>query len=296
VSAACTRLGAWRRRGVQRSLALVLVTVTVVSAQSVETPSDALAAASLARATSPAGASSYRPEAAPGRTALPSAAIGFRRADGVKLGILAGAALLLTTVDARGDAWARRPAIQSNSTLRSLSKIGDATGTYVALSVGPASWLLGRARNDSGVALLGLRTTEAAVLSTATVGAIKLLAGRSRPYASADHRPTHWNLLGGFRSDSTRSFVSGHSALSAAAAVTLAAEWRRQGSAGWKTVGPPLVYALASLTAASRVRDRQHWLSDVAAGSAVGMASALLVRRWHDTHPGSRIDRVLLRR
>ena len=80
--------------------------------------------------------------------------------------------------------------------------------------------------------------------------------------------------------------------MSAAAAVTLAAEWRRQGVGGWKTAGPPLVYALASLTAGSRVRDRQHWMSDVVAGAAVGMASALIVRRWHDAHPGSRIDRI----
>ena len=57
-----------------------------------------------------------------------------------------------------------------------------------------------------------------------------------------------------------------------------------------------LVYALASLTAASRVRDRQHWLSDVVTGPPVGMASALVVRRWHDAHPRSRIDRALLAR
>ena len=250
----------------------------------------------MALVAAPVGASRLRTDGPARRDALPLRAMGIRRADGVKLGALAGAALVLTAVDARGDAWARRPGVQDNSGFRTLSKIGDATGTYAALGVGPASWLLGRARGDSGVAVLGLRTTEAAMLSVVTTGAIKLLAGRSRPYASADNRPSHWDFLGGFRSDSARSFVSGHSALSAAAAVTLAAEWRRQGSAGWKTVGPPLVYALASLTAASRVRDRQHWLSDVAAGAAIGMASALVVRRWHDAHPGSRIDRALLPR
>ena len=221
---------------------------------------------------------------------------GLRRADGWKLGGMAALAAVVATADRRGDAWARRPGVQNNATLRQLSHVGDATGTYASVGVGPALWLLGRVRNDSGTAVLGLRTTEAVFLSGVTISAIKAIAGRTRPYASEDNSPRHWDLFGGLRSDSTRSFASGHSALSAAAAVTLAAEWRRQGTQGWKTVGPPLVYALASLTAASRVRDRQHWLSDVVTGSAIGIASALVVRRWHDGHPRSRIDRVFLSR
>ena len=84
--------------------------------------------------------------------------------------------------------------------------------------------------------------------------------------------------------------------MSAAAAVTLAAEWRRQGRDGWKVAGPPLVYALAGVVAGSRVRDRKHWLSDVVAGSAVGMLSAIVVRRVHDAHPRSRVDRIFLAR
>jgi membrane-associated phospholipid phosphatase len=219
-----------------------------------------------------------------------------RRADAWKLGGMASLALGLATVDRRGDAWARRPGVQANGTLDALSHVGDLAGSYGALGLGPAAWVLGRLRGDSGTAVLGLRTTEAVAVSGVAIAAIKVLAGRTRPYASADNSPTHWDLFGGLRTDSIRSFASGHSALSAAAAVTLAAEWRRQGARGWKTAGPPLAYALASLTAASRIRDRQHWLSDVVTGAAVGMASALIVRRWHDAHPGRRIDRLFLAR
>lgn len=221
--------------------------------------------------------------------------LGLRRADAWKLGGLASSALVLATVDRRGDAWARHPGVQNDATLDALSTVGDKNGSIIAPVIGPALWLLGRVRGDSGTAVLGLRTTEAAFVSGATVTVIKMLAGRSRPFASLDHSPTHWDLFGGFRSDSTRSFASGHSALASAAAVTLAAEWRRQGTRGWKTLGPPTVYALATLTAASRVRDREHWMSDVVSGAAVGMLSALVVRRWHDAHPQSRIDRALLR-
>ncbi|HYW51233.1 MAG TPA: phosphatase PAP2 family protein, partial [Gemmatimonadaceae bacterium] len=148
---------------------------------------------------------------------------------------------------------------------------------------------------DSGAAVLGLRTTEAVFGTAMVVSAIKTISGRTRPYASADESPSHWDLFGGRRSDSTRSFASGHAAMSAAAAVTLAAEWRRQGTIRWQGVGPPVAYALAALTAGSRVHDRKHWLSDVVAGAAVGVAGALVVRRWHDANPGSRFDRALLR-
>jgi membrane-associated phospholipid phosphatase len=222
------------------------------------------------------------------------AALGLRQRDALKIGGLAATALLLATADRRGDAWARRARVQDNSTLDALSSIGDKSGTYVATGVGPATWLLGRVRGDSGTAVVGLRTTESVAVSVLTIAAIKLVAGRTRPYASRDQSPTHWDLFGGGRNDSVRSFASGHSAAATAAAVTLAAEWRRQGLRGWRTLGAPSVYALATLTAASRVRDRQHWLSDVASGAAIGMVSALVVRRWHDAHPRSRIDRTFL--
>jgi len=248
---------------------------------------------SLAEAAGPVGVS---PRGLPSDGALrgPRGGPGLPRADLWKLGGLAALAGVVATADRRGDAWARRESVQGYDALRVLSDVGDAAGSYGAIGIGPAAWLLGRVRGDSGTAVLGLRTTEAVALSGVTIGVIKAISGRSRPYASAGNSPTRWDLFGGLRSDSTRSFASGHSALSAAAAVTLAAEWRRQGASGWKTVGPPLVYALAGVTAGSRVRDRQHWLSDVVTGSAVGMLSALVVRRWHDVHPNSRIDRTFL--
>lgn len=219
----------------------------------------------------------------------------LRRADGWKLGGLAAAALLVATADRRGDAWARRPDVIDNAGWQRVGTVGDVTGTWGSVGIGPAAWLLGRVRGDSGTAVLGLRTTEAVAASGVMIVVIKAIAGRTRPYASADNSPTHWDLFGGRRSDSTRSFASGHAALSAAAAVTLAAEWRRQGRAGWSSVGPPLAYALASVVAGSRIVDRQHWISDVVTGSGVGILNALLVRRWHDTHPGSRLDRIFLR-
>jgi membrane-associated phospholipid phosphatase len=262
-----------------------------------------------ARDFAPSAHANYRAQLSPAATQLPQFvgarllsvrepplfSGGLRRADLWKTAWFAATATAMIPFDRRVDAWTRRASVQDNTTLRSLSNVGDALG-YVALGAGPATWVLGRARGDSGTAMLGFRTTEAVVLSGAVISAIKVVAGRTRPFASADNSPAHWKLFGGFRSDSTRSFASGHSALTAAAAVTLAAEWRRQGLRGWKTAGPPLAYALASLAAGSRIRDRKHWITDVVSGAGIGMVSAVVVRRWHDAHPRSRLDRVFLSR
>jgi len=284
-------IGAGRVRRAACLFAVIAAPWTAIAAQ--ELVAAVARVPSLAEAAGPVGVSP-RVRASDGGLRAPRADPGLRRADLWKLGGLAALAGVVATADRRGAAWARRESVQGNDVLRVLSDVGDAAGSYGAIGIGPAAWLLGRVRGDSGTAVLGLRTTEAVAISGVTIGVIKAIAGRSRPYASAGNSPTRWDLFGGLRSDSTRSFASGHSALSAAAAVTLAAEWRRQGASGWKTVGPPLVYALAGVTAGSRVRDRQHWLSDVVTGSAVGMLSALVVRRWHDVHPNSRIDRTFL--
>lgn len=289
-------VGARRIAGTRIARPRVRLTLTLPLAMLVAASATRLTAqrivAPMLPGTVDAGAASVRD--APLRhgadgTRLPS----LHRADGWKLAGMGTVALLLATADRRGDAWARRPAVRDDPTLRGLSKVGDVSGTWVSVGVGPAAYLLGRARRDSGTTVLGLRTSEAVFSSGVASQLIKAISGRRRPYASADNSPTHWDLFGG-RSDSTRSFASQHAAMSAAAAVTLAAEWRRQGVRGWKVAGPPIAYALATLTAGSRVRDRQHWLSDVVTGSAVGVASALLVRRWHDANPRSRLDRVLL--
>jgi membrane-associated phospholipid phosphatase len=263
-------------------------------------PYASLAAQPLADHATPVGASyvvlspEWRADQRAGEPpAYSYATLGLRRADGLKLGGMAVAALAISTADRRGDAWARHPGVQDNSGLDALAKVGNLSGSSVGMGIGPALWLLGRARGDSGTAVMGLRTTESVVVGGVAVTAIKFIAGRTRPYASLDHSPTHWDLFGG-RSDSAKSFASGHTTVAAAAAVSLAAEWRRQGLRGWKTVGPPMAYALATLTAGSRVRDRQHWLSDVVSGAALGMASALVVRRWHDAHPAGWIDRLFL--
>jgi membrane-associated phospholipid phosphatase len=204
----------------------------------------------------------------------------WHRRDVLRTGGWLALTALAFPIDARVNRWSQRTSVQESSALDALSRVGDVTGSYVALGLGPALWGAGALSADSGMRVMGQRTTEAVALSFLATGAIKVIAGRSRPYASGD-RAT-WSFARGLRTDSIRSFSSGHTALSTAAAITLAAEWRRQGVKGWRSVGPPLVYALAGVAGGSRIRDRQHWASDVMMGAAVGTVSALVVRRWHD--------------
>jgi membrane-associated phospholipid phosphatase len=63
------------------------------------------------------------------------------------------------------------------------------------------------------------------------------------------------------------SFPSGHATLAFATATALDRETR----AGWV---PLVAYPLAALVGWSRVRDDQHWTSDVVAGAALGAWTA----------------------
>jgi undecaprenyl-diphosphatase len=154
------------------------------------------------------------------------------------------------------------------------------SGGIGALGIGPVTWLAGEAGADRALARTGARTTGAVLVALATTGAIKVLAGRTRPDASADGSAHHWRPGSGLRGDAWRSFPSGHASLATAAAVTVAHGLRTAGSAGWRDGAAIGAYALAGTAIVSRVRDRRHWLSDVLAGAALGSASALVTRRW----------------
>ena len=58
-------------------------------------------------------------------------------------------------------------------------------------------------------------------------------------------------------------------------------------------IGPAL-YAGAIAVGASRMYENRHWASDVIMGAAIGTFAGTKVVRYHRTHPGNRIDKVLL--
>jgi undecaprenyl-diphosphatase len=112
-----------------------------------------------------------------------------------------------------------------------------------------------------------LRLAAALAVESAVINwGVKSLFRRARP-AWEQHRPL------GLRRPRSSSFPSGHATSSFLAATLLSDGGRRRSA--------PLWYALAAVTAASRVHVRIHHGSDVVAGALIGFAMGTVVRaRW----------------
>ena len=163
----------------------------------------------------------------------------------------------------RLDRWAEEEAPENNGPLaRDVSGAAERLGN--PLYVVPAFLALGAAdalerRPDRAGSLA--RIAEGAVAAGATAGVVKLAVGRARPYQA----PGDQDVIRPFSGNSA--FPSGHTTL----AFGLAAAIDRETSARWV---PWVVYPLAGLVGWSRVRDGEHWSSDVVAGAALGFWSA----------------------
>jgi membrane-associated phospholipid phosphatase len=108
------------------------------------------------------------------------------------------------------------------------------------------------------------RMLEAAVLSGVTAEALKYAAGRARPDETL--RVDDWRTGGS-------SFPSLHSTAAFAIGTVLA----ESGSDDYRWTRRLLGYGMASFTAYERLHGNAHWLSDVVAGSAIGLWTGVFV-------------------
>jgi membrane-associated phospholipid phosphatase len=209
----------------------------------------------------------------------------------IAAGFAAGA-LLAAPLDAGWDRTIGTAGPQRSPVLQEFDRVGDNWGSPGAIVAAGALWLGGRVAHDSVRARLGARALEAIALSGVVTGGVKVLAGRARPYADPGH-PGSWVFARGIRDGRYQSFPSGHATAAFAFASAIASQLNRDRSpiAHW---AGPVLYALAGVTAFARTYDHAHWMSDVVAGAGVGTLSGLTVARWHDAHPRSWIDRILL--
>lgn len=118
-----------------------------------------------------------------------------------------------------------------------------------------ASYTIGVVQDSPELAHIGGDLIRAQMLNGVLTSGMKLAASRTRPNGGG------------------RSFPSGHASATFASATVLAEHY------GWKTGVP--AYAVAAFTAWTRIRDHQHWLSDVVFGSAVGIAAGKTVTIGH---------------
>jgi membrane-associated phospholipid phosphatase len=126
---------------------------------------------------------------------------------------------------------------------------------------------VGLASGDEKLTRSGGRLAATLAFVGATSMAGKLALGRPRPEDSPD-------ADGYIPFSGQGAMPSGHTAMAFAFATALSDDIDRT----WATVG---LYTLATGVGWSRINDNRHWLTDVAAGAALGITSAKLMSgRW----------------
>ncbi len=137
----------------------------------------------------------------------------------------------------------------------------------VYLPVALGTMAVGLVSGDNRILRSGGRIAGSLAVSGAFANFFKLTVGRTRPSYTTDPYK--------FRPFSrAASWPSGHTATAFSLASSVSDE------VGILPVSIA-AYGVASLTAWSRVNDNRHWLSDVAAGAVIGIASTKVINgRW----------------
>lgn len=136
-----------------------------------------------------------------------------------------------------------------------LHKWGNVGQAMPLVLVGGAGAAL--AFGDERLQNIGLISLESVAAATAIAVGAKYVVGRARP--GEELGP--WSQVGANGRRADASFPSGHSAIAFAAVTPFAQEY-----------DAPWLYGVAALGAAGRVANRQHFVSDVVAGSVLGYA------------------------
>jgi membrane-associated phospholipid phosphatase len=217
----------------------------------------------------------------------------FTYRDAILAGGVIVAARLVHPLD---DYFAKRlqdSSTQANRKLQTTAAFVRTTAAPGAFLIGGTMYAAGRLAGNRKLASLGLHGTEALIIGEAAASVLKGLVGRQRPYVHPLD-PGNYQLFRGVKGGNDfRSFPSGHSVAAFAAAAAVTAETSRN-APGSTWIVAPLMYGGAALTAVSRMYNNQHWASDVLVGAGIGTFAGLKVVRFHDAHPGNRIDRLFL--
>jgi membrane-associated phospholipid phosphatase len=266
------------RRGCGRPARCIATTIVVTLTVLAHPGSAPLAAQSVGADTA---------HAAPARPPL----VTWR--DAALAGGFAGLTVAMLPLDRRIARHLQDSSTQANRFFRNGSKSVQYIADPGAVIIGVSLYGVGRLGHWRPLADLGLHGTEAVAVSGGLTALLKGIAGRARPYVSADTNPGDFKLWRGFGRSADQSFPSGHTTVAFAAAAVVTSESQHWGSRAVWLVAPAM-YGGATLVGLSRMYNNAHWASDVALGAAIGTFSGIKVVRFNHTHQGDRIDRWLL--
>ncbi|HEX6058090.1 MAG TPA: phosphatase PAP2 family protein [Gemmatimonadaceae bacterium] len=217
----------------------------------------------------------------------------FTAADAWVAGGFALGTVAMLPLDRRIAEELQDPTTQANGFLKDASTGFEVISQPGAYIIGGSLYAIGRIGGNDRMADLGLHGSEAVLVAEVATYLLKGLMGRARPYVSADTVPTSFRLGRGFGHHDYRSFPSGHTSTAFAAAAAVTSETSRWWPRSTKFIAP-LMYGGATMVGLSRMYNNRHWASDVVLGAAVGTFAGLKVVRYHHSHPGNRLDDILL--
>ena len=213
--------------------------------------------------------------------------------DALLLGVFALGTAVVAPVDKQIASRLQDPGTQENRFLRYSATGFRLLGVPGSMATGLGIYALGRIDGQRRVQALGLHSVESILLGYTVTGAIKLIAGRQRPFVDID-KPYDFQLGRGFKEEKYRSFPSGHTTTAFAFASALT----RETQFWWPHAGfyiGSLFYGGAALVGASRMYNNAHWASDVMAGAAIGTIVGLKVVKYTHSHPDNPIDKKLIK-
>jgi hypothetical protein len=168
---------------------------------------------------------------------------------------------LITTDRITGDEM-----FESQRQVKASRVISHAGSVYGLGAVAATFYLIGRKNNDYRARETGLLSAEALVNSMIAGAVLKGITQRARPLAGVERSEFF---------DGGSSFPSGHSTQAWAVATVIAHEYKDRPAV------QIVAYGVASAVSVARFTGHKHYLSDVLAGSALGLSIGKFVYHAH---------------
>ncbi len=195
-------------------------------------------------------------------------------------GVLAGTALVMTQDRSIHDLLHAEGRESYNGDFWDVpTVVGDFAG---AGGIAAVLYGVGLVTGSEHVRVTGRLIVESIASAGLTAFAVRILTGRSRPFTG--NYPWHFRPIGWIHDH--QSFPSGHTTTAFALCTVLG---ERIGMT-WARIG---LYGAATLTAIARVRNNQHWPSDVALGAALGVAAGLQAVRHEEGKENQNALRII---